>query len=89
MRIIVSQQNKKLSVKFFQGKVVDNYAIDKAEEFLVAVDKFLKKSKISPTSSIRPISHIGPIGRIGRIEFENTGMLTERIIRAIIMGLRF
>lgn len=81
MKIVVSQQDKKLNVKFCQGKLVDKHEIDKAEDFLVAVDKFFKKRKIRPTGLIR--------GQIGHIEFENTGILTERVIKAIIMGLRF
>lgn len=77
MKIIVSQNNKKIIIAFKSGKVVDNYVIDKADEFLLALDRFLKKRKIRP------------IGHIGHIKFENTGVLTERIIRAIIVGLRF
>jgi len=96
MKIIVSQQNKKLIIEFKHGKVVDKYLLDKAEEFLLALDTSTQLS-VNPERSrridkflrrrnIRPISHIGPIGHI---EFENTGVLTERIIRSIIAGLRF
>ena len=80
MKIVVSQQDKKLHVTFKNGKVVDKYLVDKAEEFLLALDKFFGRR------NIRPINHTG---QIGRIKFVNTGMLTERIIRAIIAGLRF
>jgi len=80
MKITISQQDKKILVRFRHGRVVDNYPIDKAEDFLLAIDKFVKKHKI------RPMSRIGPMGPI---EFKNTSMLTERVIRAIIAGLRF
>lgn len=86
MKIIVSQQNlpaqagKKLLITFKSGKVVDNYAIDKADEFLVAIDKFISKRRISP---------INLIGQIRHIEFHNTGILTERVIRSTMLGLRF
>jgi len=83
LKIVVSQQGKKLSVKFFQGKVVDKHLVDKAEDFLTVVDKFLKKSKISQIRSINRI------GQIRYIEFVNTGILTERVIRSIMLGLRF
>lgn len=90
MRITVSQQGKKLLIEFNyhpktlldkEGKkgrlVVDKYIIDKSDGFLLTVDRFLKKNNISR------------IGQIRHIEFINTGLLTERVIRAIIRGLRF
>ena len=78
MKIIISQQGKKLSIIFKDGKIVDKYAIAKAEEFLVCVDKLLKKH------------HTVKIDwKNVRLEFHNTGLLTERIIRSIILGLRF
>ena len=83
MKIIISQQNKKILITLKSGKIVDKYLLDKAEEFLLALDKFFRKCRI------RKIRRIGQIGPIGHIEFENTGVLTERIIRSIIAGLRF
>lgn len=77
LKIKIIQKDKKILVTFESGKSVDNYVIDKAEDFLSALDRFIRKRKI------------GPIGQIGPIEFVNTGLLTERIIRAIIIGLRF
>ncbi|MDP3004076.1 MAG: hypothetical protein Q8N43_01005 [Candidatus Azambacteria bacterium] len=80
MRVIVSQQGKKLLIIFQQNKFTDAFVVDKAEEFLTALDSFIKKRKISPISLI---------GQIGHIEFKNTGMLTERVVRAIMLGLKF
>lgn len=90
MKIIVSQQGKKLLIEFNyhpkplldkEGKkgrlVVDKYIIDKSDGFLLTVDRFLKKNNISRIVQIR------------HIEFINTVLLTERVIRAIIRGLRF
>jgi len=89
MRIIVSQQGKKILITLGSERVaahkvgeprpeksgrVDKFIVDKAEDFLTVVDKFLRRRNI---------------GRIGRIEFENTGILTERVIRSIMLGLRF
>ncbi len=78
MKITISQQGKKLLVSFKSGKVVDNYAIDKADGFLNVLDKFLKKSD-NLKSAVAKAS----------FEFVNVGVLTERIIRSIIIGLRF
>ena len=80
MRITVFQQDKKISVNFIHKDIVDKYAIDRAEEFLVCIDKLLRKRKISLISFI---------GQIGHIEFKNAGILTERVIRVIILGLSF
>jgi len=79
MKIVVSQQGKKLSIIFENGKVVDKYTIDKAEEFLVCVDKLLKKRQTVKISDFRD----------AKLEFHNTGILTERVIRSIILGLSF
>ena len=49
MRIIVSQKGKKLIIAFENKRVVDNYVIDKADEFLVSLDRFLKKRKMDIT----------------------------------------
>ena len=77
MKITVSQHGKKLIIEFQAGRLTDKYYIDKAEDFLICIDKFVRKRKIS---IISPIGHI---------EFENTGILTERVTRAIIGGLGF
>jgi len=89
LKIIISQQNKKILITLKSGKVVDKYRVDKAEEFLTVIDKFFRKCRIRKIRRIGRISRIGHIGQIGHIEFENTGVLTERIIRSIIAGLRF
>jgi len=78
MKIIISQQGKKISVNFIRKDVVDKFVIDKAEDFLGVVDRFIRKSRIGLVSL-----------RKADLEFENTGMLTERVIRAIILGLSF
>ena len=74
MTITVSQQNKKISIKFCHGKVVDGFVVSKSDEFLDCVDK-LKLSAEDWKNT--------------RLEFRNTGLLTERIIRVIILGLSF
>jgi len=78
MKIIVSQQGKKLNIEFCQGKIVDRYTIDKAEDFLDVLDKFIKKRKIDLVSL-----------RKASLRFENFGLLTERVIRAIMLGIGF
>lgn len=78
MKIIVSQQGKKIDIEFHQGKIVDNYSVDKAEDFLAALDRFIKKRKISLALLKKAV-----------LEFVNTGVLTERVIRAIMLGLSF
>jgi len=75
---IFQQQDKKISVNFIHKGIVDKFVIDKAEEFLVCVDRFIKKRKIDLVSL-----------RKASLRFENTGLLTERVIRSIILGLRF
>ncbi|MBI4919711.1 hypothetical protein HY838_00175 [Candidatus Azambacteria bacterium] len=78
MKIIVSGKNKKIAIEFHRGKVVDKYIIDKADDFLSVVDKFVKKSKIG-LKSLEKVDLV----------FENVGLLTERVIRAIMTGLSF
>ena len=78
MKITISQQGEKLIAEFHHGKIVDKYTIDKAEEFLVCVDKLLKKR------------HTVKIDwKNVKLEFHNAGLLTERVIRSIILGLSF
>lgn len=76
MKITVSQKDRKILVTFKSGKAVDNYAIDKADSFINALDKFLKKRKLNIA-----------VLKKADLKFANVGMLTERIIRAIIAGL--
>ena len=80
MTIIVSQQDKKISIEFHRGKIADKFIIAKADEFLNVIDKFIRKHKICPISRI---------GQMGPIEFHNVGLLTERTIRVIMRGLSF
>ena len=84
MRITVSQPGlsaragKKLNIEFRHEDNVDNYSIDKAEDFLVAIDRFIKKRRISSA-----------VWKKARMEFLNTGILTERVVKAIMLGLGF
>ncbi len=80
MKITIFQQGEKLIVEFHHGKIVDKCHLDKAEEFLVCVDKLLKKRHTVKISDFRD----------AKLEFEGrVGMLTERVVRAIMLGLRF
>lgn len=84
MKIIVSQQNlpasrqdKKIIIEFQQrGKLVDKCRIDKADDFLVRIDKFLRKRNNLKNAFSKT-----------EFKFLNVGMLTERIVKAIIKGL--
>ncbi|MDO8664283.1 MAG: hypothetical protein Q7K44_01905 [Candidatus Liptonbacteria bacterium] len=78
MRITVSQQNKKILIKFSDKKLEESFIVDKSDKFLKCVDALVKKNKMK-TETLRN----------ARLEFENTGLLTERIIRVIILGLSF
>ena len=78
MKIIVSQQDKKVSITFQQNKSVDTFVVDKSDKFLECVDVLVKKNKIRPETL-----------RNAKLEFLNSGLLTERIIRVIILGLSF
>ena len=78
MKIIVSQKNKKVLISFESGKLVDKYAIDKADSFLLCIDRFIKKRKMKIESLKK-----------ADLKFENTGLLTERVVRSIIAGLNF
>lgn len=79
MKITISQQNKRLSVVFKDGKVVGKYTIDKAEELLVCIDKLIRKHQTVKISSWRNV----------KLEFHDTGFLTERVAVAIMLGLSF
>ena len=78
MKIDISQQNKKISIEFQQGNIVGKYKIDKADYFLAAIDRFINKRKVDIT-----------VLKKADLNFVGTGILTERIIRAIMKGLNF
>lgn len=78
MKVVVSQQDKKISVAFQHGNVVETHVIDKADDFISAIDKFLKRHNNLRSSVLN-----------ADLKFVNVSILTERIIRAIIAGLRF
>jgi len=80
VKIIVSQQGGKINITFKGKNLEESFVVAQAEDFLACVDKLIRKRRISPTGLIRHIGHI---------EFYNTGLLTERIIRSIILGLCF
>ena len=95
MNIVVSQKDKKLLIEFYSdaplraGRSPDfSVGVDKADEFLASLDRFLKKRKMD----IKVLSPFGrsPVGgKKAGLEFVNVSILTERIIRAIIVGLHF
>lgn len=78
MKIIISQRDKKLLITFQQGDAVDSYYVDKADGFLDVLDRFIKKRKMNLT-----------LLKKSQLKFENVGLLTERVIRAIMLGLGF
>lgn len=78
MKITVSQQDKKITISFIHKGVVDRFVINKADKFLECVDKFIRKRKIK----LKALKN-------ARLEFSGTGILTERIIKVIILGLSF
>ena len=93
MKITVFQQDKQIKIIFKQGtstwlsvnsersRRIDTstwLSIDKADDFLLTLDRFLKKSTMDIT-----------VLKKANLKFVNVSILTERIIRAIIAGLRF
>jgi hypothetical protein len=78
MNILILGKDKKISAIFKCGKIVDKYAIDKADSFLLCIDRFIKKRKMKIESLKK-----------ADLKFENTGLLTERVVRSIIAGLNF
>ena len=79
MKILVNQTKNKINIEFQNGNAaVYKCAIAKAEGFLDVLDRFIKKRKIELVSLRR-----------ARLEFRNVGLLTERTIRAIMLGLGF
>lgn len=79
MKIVVSQQDKKLIAEFHNGKNINRYLLEKADDFLVCIDKFLTKYHTTGSDSFKNV----------KLEFHNTGILTERVIRSIMLGFCF
>lgn len=78
MKIIIFQQGKEVRVEFHYDGKIETYNLERAEDFLVAIDKFIKKR------------HTGlDILKNADLEFTDTGLLTERIVRSIMTGLQF
>jgi hypothetical protein len=78
MKITVSQQGKKINIIFSDKKLEKSFIVAKSDEFLGCIDVLMKKNKIK----LEMLKN-------ARLEFRNTGLLTERIIRVIILGLSF
>ncbi len=95
MRIVINQSKNNIGIEFRQEKTVDTstwlsvnperirridkFSVDKADDFLVCVDKILKRRHIGLRYFVKN----------AKLEFLNSSMLTERIIRAIMLGLSF
>ena len=76
MKITIAKQDKKILIKFKDKNLEKSFIVDKSDEFLSCIDVLVKKNKIKLETL-----------RNARVEFENAGLLTERIIRVIILGL--
>ena len=78
MKVIIFQENKKISIEFHHKGIVDKFVIDKADEFLECIDKLAGKNRME----FKALQNV-------RLEFRSAGLLTERIIRVIMLGLCF
>lgn len=76
LKISIFQKDKKINTEFKLNGVVDKFVLDKADDFLMAIDKFRKKRKIDST-----------LFKDARLEIKQASLLTERIIRAILQGI--
>ena len=74
MKITIAQQNKKIQIVFKDKNLEKNFVVDKSDEFLECADKLKLPAENWKNA---------------RVEFKNAGLLTERIIRVIILGLSF
>ncbi|MBU2081991.1 hypothetical protein KKH14_01015 [Patescibacteria group bacterium] len=74
MKIIISQLDKKISITFKDKKLEKSFIVDKSDEFLNCVDKLKLPAENWKNT---------------RLKFDGAGLLTERIIRVIILGLSF
>lgn len=96
MKIIVSQQNKKILITF-------SLRINKADDFLMALDRVVKLWQRRQRRHLQgKPKFYHPVDKFIRkhkikaeslkntnLKFVNVGMLTERIIRSIMKGLSF
>jgi hypothetical protein len=79
MTITVSQQQgKKINITFRDEELEKSFVVDKSDEFLECVNAL-------PS----PLRQGGAVWRNAQLSFADTGLLTERIIRVIILGLSF
>ncbi len=78
MRITVSQQNKKINITFKDKNLEKNFVVAKSDEILDCIDRLPPR-----------FGGAGKVWKNTRLEFNGVGLLTERIIRVIILGLSF
>lgn len=78
MKFLIEQKGRTIFAEFCHRGIVDKYKLDKADDFLLALDKFSRRRKISST-----------LFKGARFEFNQTSILTERIIKAILQALVF
>lgn len=78
MTISISQKEKKIEIVFKDKKLEKSFVVDKSDKFLECLDKLIKKNKINLEAL-----------RNARLEFNKASLLTERIVRVIILGLSF
>lgn len=98
------RRGKKIDVEFRIGKLVDKFVIDKADGFINVLDRVVKlwQSRLRRLKCCKQPKFYYPVDKFlkksdntknaiakASFEFANVGILTERIIRAIIAGLRF
>ena len=92
MKITVSQQNKKINIIFKDKNLEKNFIVTKSDEFLECVSMLVKKNKIN-LKAFKSVQLEFPAHYMGEARpqsgRQNTGLLTERIIRVIILGLSF
>ncbi len=93
MKIEISQKEKKLEIVFKDKKFEESFIIAQADEFLACVDRVVKlwQSRQRRLKHRRRPKFYYPVDnwKNAVLEFSNAGLLTERTIRAIMLGLSF
>ena len=74
MKITVSQESNKIRITFRNKNLKNSFVVAKSDEFLECVDKLKLPAENWKNT---------------RLKFDGAGLLTERIIRVIILGLSF
>ena len=85
-----------------RSRRIDNYVIDKADDFLLTLDRVVKIRQRRQRRQLKKSNFYYPVDRFlkkstmditvlkkANLKFVNVSILTERIIRAIIAGLEF